>query len=144
MQPGKVVTMDYTLWLENGEEIESTIGKSPFAFSYGEGTIIPGLEKELSELQQGDKKTITVIPAEGYGERVPEAVRTIRREQFPDGMKLEIGASYYTKDPQGQTIVFLVSALDEETVTIDFNHPLAGKTLMFDVTIVDVKEATAW
>jgi len=101
IQPGKVVTMDYTLRLENGEEIKSTIGKSPFAFSYGEGTIIPGLEKELSELQQGDKKTITVIPAEGYGERILEAVRTIRREQFPDGMKLEIGASYYTKDPQG-------------------------------------------
>ena len=58
-------------------------------------------------------------------------------------MKLKTGASYYTKDPQGQTIVFLVSALDEETVTIDFNHPLAGKTLMFDVTIVDVKEAAA-
>jgi FKBP-type peptidyl-prolyl cis-trans isomerase SlyD len=140
VQPGKIVTLDYTLRLENGEEVESTVGRSPFEFIYGEGRIISGLEKEISGLKNGDKKTITVKPSEGYGERLTESVRTIRRKQFPEGMKLEVGSSYHTKDRQGQTIVFVISAIKGDVISIDFNHPLAGKTLVFDVSIVDVKD----
>lgn len=140
IQPGKIVSLDYTLRLENGDEVESTAGRPPFEFTFGEGSIIPGLEKGISGLKMGDKKTITVIPSEAYGERNPEALRTIGKEQFPAGMRLEVGESYYTRDKQGQTVVFAISDIDGDTVTIDFNHPLAGKTLVFDISIVNVKK----
>jgi FKBP-type peptidyl-prolyl cis-trans isomerase 2 len=140
IQSGKIVALDYTLRAENGDQIESTVGKSPLEFTYGGGTIITGLERELSGLESGDKKTVTVKPSEAYGERVPQAVRTINKEQFPKGVKLEVGASYYTKDKEGATVSFTISAIEDNTVTIDFNHPLAGKTLIFEVAIVNVKD----
>jgi FKBP-type peptidyl-prolyl cis-trans isomerase 2 len=143
IKAGKIVTLDYTLCLENGDEVESTSGRSPFEFTCGEGNIIHGLEKGLLGLEMGDKKTITVIPAEAYGERNPEAMRTIGKEQFPAGMRLEVGESYSTRDKQGQTVVFAISDIDGDTVTIDFNHHLAGKTLVFDITIVNVKSPIA-
>jgi FKBP-type peptidyl-prolyl cis-trans isomerase 2 len=141
IQPGKIVTFDYSLRLENGDDVESTAGRSPFEFTCGKGNIIPGLEKGLIGLKMGDKKTIKVIPTEAYGESNPEAVRTIGKEQFPAGMRLEVGESYHTRDKQGQTVVFAISDIDGDTVTIDFNHHLAGKTLVFDITIVNVKDS---
>jgi len=134
--------MDYTLHLDSGELVDSSEGHAPLEFIYGKGHIIPGLERELEGLEVGDEKSIRVSPEEGYGVVNPEAIRTISRDQFPTDIELEIGMMLYVKQPDGQAIPFLVQDLTEDTVTVDFNHPLAGESLNFKVCIRNIREAT--
>ncbi|MBN2028225.1 MAG: peptidylprolyl isomerase [Actinobacteria bacterium] len=138
--PNKTVAFDYKLYGEDGELIESSPEGEPLNFIYGEGSIIPGLERELEGMEPGDSKEVVVKPEDAYGEHDSELVQKVPKERFAAGSTLEIGMSYVGRTEAGQVINFLITAMDDENVQIDMNHPLAGVNLRFEVTIRDVKD----
>jgi len=138
---GMVVSMHYTLTDDRGATLDSSRGNEPFHYLHGHSYIIPGLEKALEGAETGFKSKITVTPADGYGEKNPEAVFEAPREHFPTDMKLEVGARVYADGPNGP-ITLTVVTLTEKGAVLDANHPLAGKTLHFDVEITGVRSAT--
>ncbi len=140
--PQKVVTMDYTLRLGSGEVVDSSEGRAPLSFIFGQGELITGLEKELEGLEEGIEKEIILAPEDGYGERDPEMVTVLPIERFPEDLELKAGIILYAKGPDGRALPFRVTQIKEGLVTIDFNHPLAGETLYFTVKIRRIREAT--
>lgn len=139
----KVVSLDYTLRLGDGEIVDSSSGREPLEFIQGQGQIIPGLEQELYGMEVGDEKAVTVTPEAGYGERQDDRVQTVPRNAFPDDMELEEGMQVRLQDSNsGQVFEAFVEEIQPESIVLDFNHPLAGETLHFDVKIADVRDAT--
>jgi FKBP-type peptidyl-prolyl cis-trans isomerase SlyD len=136
-----VVTMHYTLTDDSGAVIDSSAGSDPLAYLHGHGNIIPGLEKALEGKAAGHKSKVTVAPAEGYGEKNPEAIFEAPREHFPPDMSLAVGERVYADGPNGQLALTIVE-VNEHGAVLDANHPLAGKILHFDVEIVEVRAAT--
>jgi len=139
---GRVVRMNYTLRDESGTTIESSQGREPLTYLHGFGHLIPGLEKTLDGSQAGLQTTVTVPPQDAYGEKDPQAVIRALREDFPEGLTLEPGVAVQTDTPDGPLSFTVVSVEGDEAV-LDANHPLAGKTLTFDVEVLEVREATA-
>ena len=139
---GSLVSFEYTLSDEKGGVIESSKGKEPLTYTQGKGEIIPGLEKELVGMKVNEQKKIRVKPEEAYGPVDPKAFREIPRAQIPPDA-LKIGATLVARTPQGQSIPVRVHEIKEQTVIMDFNHPLAGKTLTFDVKVLDIKSSGA-
>ena len=139
---GCVVRMNYTLRDESGVTIESSEGREPLTYLHGLGHLIPGLEKTLDGSQAGLKTTVTVRPQDAYGEKDPQAVIRAERSDFPEGLTLEPGGEVQAETPAGP-ITFSVMSLEGADVVLDANHPLAGKTLTFDVEVLEVREATA-
>ena len=138
-----VVGIEYELRASGEDQvIDSNIGQKPLEFIFGMGQIIPGLEKELEGMAEGDSKNVVVAATEGYGEYNPEAMQSLPKEQFA-GIDLTEGMTLYGQGQNGETVQVVVKGFDEESVTIDHNHPLAGKELNFAVTIAGVREATA-
>lgn len=138
----KVVSIDYTLKDEAGEVLDTSEGREPVAYLHGAGNIVPGLESALEGKSKGDSISVSVAPADGYGERDPEMVQPVPRENFPPEAQVEVGMQFQAETPQGPRIVTIVK-VDEQEITVDANHPLAGKQLNFAVTITDVRDATA-
>ena len=143
MQIGKetVVTIHYTLTDEKGVVLDSSAGEEPLTFVHGAGTMIPGLEKGLLGSSAGDSLKVSVAPADGYGVRDEELVQKVPRKNFPVE-DVEVGMHFQTRSPSGPRIV-TVLATDNENITVDANHPLAGTTLNFDVQVLEVRAATA-
>lgn len=139
--PNTIAVIDYELFDEGGELIESSSGETPFTFSFGAGDVIPGLEKELEGMEPGQSKKIVVAPEEAYGMKDPNLVQQVPRANFPDGFPLETGVSYLAKTDTGATVNFQVLGFDDQNVEIDLNHPLAGMTLHFAVEIREVRGA---
>jgi FKBP-type peptidyl-prolyl cis-trans isomerase SlyD len=139
----KVVTFHYTLRdKETGEVLDSSQAYGqPLSVLFGAQNIIPGLEARMEGMEPGEKKTIEVPAAEAYGEKDPNLVQQAPREYF-QGVELEKGLPLQAQTPEGQIINMIVVDFDENTVTVDMNHPLAGKDLVFDVEVVDVRDAT--
>lgn len=121
--------------------VDSNKGSQPLEFITGKGQIIPGLENELVGMEKGESKTITVKAADAYGEVNPEAQQTLPRDQF-EGIDLKEGMALYGQGEDGQTVQVTVKSFNDKEVTIDFNHPLAGKDLVFDVTVTEARPAT--
>jgi FKBP-type peptidyl-prolyl cis-trans isomerase SlyD len=142
MQIGKetVVTIHYTLTDEKGVVLDSSAGEEPLTFVHGAGTMIPGLEKGLLGRTAGDSLKVSVAPADGYGVRDEELVQKVPRKNFPIE-DVEVGMHFQTRSPSGLRIVTVLAA-DDDNITVDANHPLAGATLNFDVQVVDVRAAT--
>jgi FKBP-type peptidyl-prolyl cis-trans isomerase SlyD len=138
VQAGSVVSFDYTLTDDDGRVIDSNKGKPPMSYTHGKGEIIPGLEKELNGMAVGAEKKVKVKPEEGYGPIDPKAFQEIPKEKLPPEA-LNVGTVLTAQGPQGQGIPVRVHEIKEQTVIMDFNHPLAGKTLSFDVKITDIK-----
>jgi len=138
----KVVSIDYTLRLDDGEIIDSSEGRDPLSFIHGSGQIIAGLEKELAGMIEGDEKHVVVSPAEGYGEYNSDMVETLPREMFPPDMALEKGMGFRMRTNAGNIVVAYIESFDENQVIVNLNHPLSGKTLHFDVKVVGVRNAT--
>ena len=137
-----VVSMDYTLTLDSGEVIDSSDGREPLEFLHGRGQIIPGLEKELYGMTVGDVKKVS--PAEGYGEMDDDAFQLYPRDSFPDDMELAEGMGLHMRDTEsGQVIEAYIYEIRPDGVVLDFNHPLAGETLNFDVKIAGLRPATS-
>ncbi|HXH04703.1 MAG TPA: peptidylprolyl isomerase [Candidatus Competibacteraceae bacterium] len=138
---GMVVSMHYTLTDDQGEVIDSSRGGEPFAYLHGHGNIISGLEQALEGAEAGFHEQITVAPEDGYGEYLQQAVFEVPRDQFPQGEDIEVGMRVHGEGPQG-VMAFTVVGLTEYGVILDGNHPLAGKTLHFDVEVLEVRQAT--
>jgi FKBP-type peptidyl-prolyl cis-trans isomerase SlyD len=135
---GSVVSLQYTLTGEDGKIIDSNKGKEPLKYTQGQKQIVPGLEKELAGMKVGGEKRVTVKPEDGYGPVNKQAFQEIPKESVPpEGLK--VGAVLMAKGPQGEAIPVRVHEIKEKTVVMDLNHPLAGKTLIFDVKVVDIQ-----
>jgi FKBP-type peptidyl-prolyl cis-trans isomerase SlyD len=139
---GKVVSMHYTLTDDDGKVLDSSAGRNPLSYLHGYGNIIPGLEKALEGTEAGYKSIVTVPAAEAYGEKKPEAVFEAPKEHFPSEIELVPGQVVHAEGPDGP-INFTVVELTEKGAVLDANHPLAGKTLHFELEIVDIREATS-
>lgn len=137
-----VVAFHYTLTDDDGVEIDSSKGQEPLAYLHGHQGIIPGLEKELAGKTTGDAMKVTVQPAEGYGELSAELMQAVPREAFQGVDEIEVGMQFQAQGGEGQMQTVVVKEVTEETVTVDANHPLAGRVLHFDVSIESVREAT--
>ncbi len=139
----KVVSLEYELKDANtGEVLDSNVGKEPLEYISGKGQIIPGLESKVNELNVGDKADVSVLAKDGYGEVNPDAVQTLPKEQFA-GIELEEGMVLYGQGEDGNTVQVVVKSFDDENVNVDFNHPLAGKDLMFSVSLLGLRDATS-
>jgi FKBP-type peptidyl-prolyl cis-trans isomerase SlyD len=136
---GKNVSLEYTLTLDDKSLVESNVGKQPLIYTHGTRQIIPGLEKALEGLTVGDTKEVTVAPADGYGENDPKALQEVQKQLIPADA-LVVGARLQGKAPDGHMVYPRVAEIKDDTVVLDFNHPLAGKTLHFDVKVLDIKQ----
>ncbi len=139
---GKNVKLEYTLNVDN-EMIETTKGKEPLVYDHGQGMLIVGLEKQLEGMKVGEEKKVVVSPEEGYGVVDPKLVREFEKSKFPADMVPVKGMVLEMQDPQGQPYPATISEVKDAVVMLDFNHPLAGKTLTFDVKVVSVEDAKA-
>ncbi|GGR78156.1 FKBP-type peptidyl-prolyl cis-trans isomerase [Deinococcus sedimenti] len=135
----KVVELDYKLTV-NGEIIDQSEPGEPLVYLQGHSNIIPGLERALEGKTVGDELQVTVQPEDGYGERDEENIDELSREDFEDDV--EVGATYYAQAEDGSVIPFTVMSVDGEKITVDFNPPLAGMVLNFDVKVLNVRDAT--
>ena len=141
VQDGQVVLMEYTLRVD-GEILDSSSGHEPLEFLQGAGNIIPGLEDELYGMAIGESKLVIVQPEDGYGIIDSEAFVEVPREQFPSNIPMEEGIEIQVTDENGSPMNARIDSVNDDTVTLDFNHPLAGKELHFDAKIVGLREAT--
>lgn len=137
-----VVSMHYKLTDNDGNVLDSSEGSEPLTYLHGQGNIIPGLENSLTGKAEGDSLQVTVEPAEGYGELVPEMVEVIDKEAFKGVESIEVGMTFEAQAPDGSMQSIEIMKVEGDKITIDANHPLAGVTLNFDVQIVSVREAT--
>lgn len=138
----RVVAFHYTLNDDAGNELDSSKGKEPLAYLHGHNGIIPGLERELEGKAAGDAMKVTVQPAEAYGEKNPELVQAVPREAFQGVEDIEVGMQFQAQGSEGQVQMVVVREVNDENVTVDANHPLAGQVLHFDVSVEEVREAT--
>ena len=136
-----VYGIEYTVKNSKGEVVDTNKGQAPLEFIAGKGQIIPGLEKEVENMEVGEEKTVVVKADEAYGQRNEELVETLLRSQF-EGIDLQKGMTLYGQAQDGQVIAVTVKDFDDEKVVIDYNHPLAGEDLTFDVKVVSKREAT--
>jgi FKBP-type peptidyl-prolyl cis-trans isomerase SlyD len=144
MKIGKnaVVTMTYDICKTNGEIIESSDITGPISFMFGTGAIIKGLDTKLEDMEEGGEATFDLPPEEAFG-RVDDAPTSkIPRSEFPEDAQLDVGAQFEANLPKGGNIVLKVTEFDDENVTVQMLHPLAGETISMSVKIVSVREAT--
>lgn len=142
VQNNVVVSMEYTLQVDN-EEIDSSKGQGPLEFLAGHGNIISGLEREMMGMKVGDSKDVVIAPADGYGEFNEEAYMDVPRTAFPKDMAVEKDLELTVKDDAGQSRYARVENIEGETVRLNFNHPLAGDELHFNVKVVGLREPTS-
>ena len=137
-----VVSIHYVLTDSNGGVLDSTIGKQPIEYLHGSRRIISGLEDALEGKSPGDQLKVSIPPEQAYGAVKSELIQKLPREKFAEFRSLSLGMQFEAVNPDGQTQLFTVQAMDDEFVTVDCNHPLAGLNLIFDVTIAAVRPAT--
>ena len=143
IKDNSAVSFHYSLADDEGQQLDSSAGKEPLAYLHGAGNIIPGLENALTGKAVGDSMTVAVSAAEGYGEVQQELIQDVPRTSFQGVEHIEVGMQFEAQTGQGGTVPVTVTAVTDETVTVDGNHPLAGKNLNFDVSIEAVRDATA-
>ena len=135
------VTLHLSLSLEDGTVAETTFGAEPLTFTMGDGVLDAGLELGLYGLQRGDKQRLVLDPGQAFGQREAERIHTLARDAFAADLTLEPGVIIAFETDKGEELPGAVLEVDEETVKIDFNHPLAGRTLIYEVEILDVVPA---
>ncbi|XDD51854.1 peptidylprolyl isomerase [Leptospira sp. WS92.C1] len=135
----RVITFHYTLHDTEGNLIDSSEGKPPLSYLEGVGHIISGLEDEMKKMETGEKKKISVSAEKAYGLKDPELIFDVPRSQFPPNEDLQVGMMFQTDEPDK---VFTITELQDESVIVDGNHPLAGINLVFDVELTEIREAT--
>lgn len=135
------VLFHYTLTDENGTQLDSSKGKDPLAYLHGHNNIIPGLENAMEGKQAGDVMVVTIEPADAYGERQEQMVQEVPRKSF-QADDIKVGMRFEAQSPNGGSLSVVITEVTDETVTVDGNHPLAGKALTFDVRIDSVREAS--
>jgi len=138
VENGHFVKVDYTGTLENGETFDSSRGSQPIEVQIGAGGVIKGFEDALMGMAEKETKTFTLTPEEAYGHRRDDLEQTFMRSELPDGFDPQVGQVLALSNPQGGQIPATVKLAEPEKITVDLNHPLAGKTLTFDIEVVKI------
>jgi FKBP-type peptidyl-prolyl cis-trans isomerase 2 len=133
---GKLISLEYTVKLEDGQVVDTNVGGDPLKYTQGANQIIRGVESAVEGMEVGQAKQAVVPPTEGYGDTDPNAFAEVSKDRLP--REIEVGTQLHGKDASGREIRPIVSAIKDETVLLDFNHPLAGKTLYFDLKVVNI------
>lgn len=141
VKSGDAVAIHYTGTLLDGTTFDSSDGRDPLEFTVGSGQIIPGLDVALPGMEVGDTKKVQIPCDQAYGPLNPEMRQAVPREGIPDNIPLEVGTQLQMQTPDGQAMPVMVVEVDDATVTLDANHPLAGKDLTFDIELVRIGEA---
>jgi FKBP-type peptidyl-prolyl cis-trans isomerase SlyD len=139
---GSVVSLDYELHLGDGKVVDASTEEAPLAYIHGEGQLVPGLERALEGLSAGDARQVVISPQDGYGEHDPRGVQEVPRSAFPADFQLAPGMEIAAQGEGGETVPFVVREVKADSVVIDMNHPLAGRTLHFAVKVRGVRAAT--
>jgi FKBP-type peptidyl-prolyl cis-trans isomerase SlyD len=137
IQDGATVKVHFTLKVD-GQLVQSTAGGEPLTYVQGSGQILPGLEKELEGLNEGDKKAVDLPPEKGYGHRDPDAMRRVSRSAFRDPDNVEVGQRV-SGESDGKRFEATIAEVKPDAVTLDMNHPLAGRTLQFQFEVLEVR-----
>lgn len=135
------VTLHFELKFENGDIIDSNFEKDPATFAIGDGSLLPGFEKKLLGLTASEQATFTVPPEDGFGQPNPNNVQSFQRDTFADDMDLQEGLVISFADASQSELPGVIKSVDDDVVIVDFNHPLAGESIVFDVKIVAVEAA---
>ena len=138
-QTGNRVRVHYTGRLDDGEVFDTSEGGTPLAFTIGNGQVIPGFENGVIGMAPGDARTVHIPCADAYGARQSDGVMQVPRDEFPPDMPLEIGSRVQGQQQSGQTVAFTIVAVTDAAVTLDANHPLAGKDLTFELRLVSIE-----
>lgn len=138
VKSGDTVKVHYTGKLVNGEQFDSSVGREPLEFTVGAGMMIPGFDAALPGMSIGDKKTVNIPAAEGYGEKDPNAVIPFPKENVPADMKLEPGMQLTLTNQEGQPFPVVVTEIQDDVIILDANHFLAGQELVFDIELVEI------
>ena len=138
---GTRVFLNFSISLEDGSEVDTNFGGDPVDFVVGDGSLLPGFERLLFGMSAGERQMFTVTPEDAFGQPNDNNVQYLPRDQFDDDVDLEIGLVFSFADAGGGELPGMVIAFDEEEVTVDFNHPLSGRTILFDVLVHRVEPA---
>jgi peptidylprolyl isomerase len=136
---GNTVKIHYTGTLDDGTQFDSSKGREPLEFEVGSGQVIPGFDKAVEGMAVGDSKSVRLEADEAYGQRHEQLVQEVERSMLPDHVNPETGMALQSSSPDGRVTQFVITAVTEETITVDANHPLAGQALSFDIELVDIK-----
>jgi FKBP-type peptidyl-prolyl cis-trans isomerase SlyD len=137
-----VVSLEYRLHLGDGKVVDESEPGQPLSYMHGRGQIVPGLEGQLEGMAAGESKQVVVPPSQGYGEHDPRGLQTVPRDMFPPNAPLQPGVTISAQTEGGDVIPITIRELKGDSVVVDLNHPMAGKTLHFDVTVREVRAAT--
>ncbi|MES9959710.1 MAG: peptidylprolyl isomerase [Sedimenticola sp.] len=137
---GDTVQVHYTGTLEDGTQFDSSVGAQPLEVTLGQGQVIPGFERALEGMGVGEKKSIHIPVEEAYGEPHPELIQEVGREHIPEEIELAVGVQLQAQGPEGHPYILTVTSMTDEMVTLDGNHPLAGKALNFELELVGIAD----
>lgn len=143
VKDGLVISLEYTLKLDDGEVIDEATSDDPLLYLHGNDNIIPGLEAALTGMALNESKSVEVKPEDAYGEYDEEGIEEMERDFFPEDVKIELGEMLSLSDEEDNIYDAIIVEIDDDLITLDFNHPLAGQTLFFEVKVVGIREATA-
>lgn len=138
VKKGDTIRVHYTGKLEDGQEFDSSLKRDPLQFEVGTGSMIKGFENAVVDLKPGDKKTVTIVPEEAYGERDENLLIKMPKKSVPEGVTPEVGMRLQLANQQGQAVPVVVTEVLDDSLRLDANHPLAGKTLVFDIEVVEI------
>jgi len=138
VKDGDTVKVHYTGQLEDGSVFDSSIQREPLEFTLGQGQLIPGFEKAVVGLKVGEKTTANIPCAEAYGDENPEMILEVEKSHLPEDLDPEVGVQLQLNQPDGQVIPVQITKVEGDKVTIDANHPLAGKDLIFNIELVEI------
>ncbi|HSC67498.1 MAG TPA: peptidylprolyl isomerase [Cellvibrio sp.] len=137
--PGTKITLHFALQLDNGDMVDSNFERDPATFTVGDGNLLPGFEKALFGMMEGEHKTLVIKPEDGFGQRNPNNIQEIARSQFSPDLELSEGLMLSFADAQKTELPGVVQRFDDEVVVVDFNHPLAGRDILFEVAILKIE-----
>lgn len=138
---GDTVRIHYSGRLTDGTQFDTSEGRAPLEFTLGQGQVIKGLEAHVTGMETGAKSTVTIPVDQAYGPRRDDAIQQLDRAKVPEGIALEVGTQLQARTADGGMLPITVVGVDDQSVTVDANHPLAGKDLVFDVELVEVVKA---
>jgi peptidylprolyl isomerase len=137
---GQTVRIHYNARLENGTLLDSSIERDPLEFELGSGQVIRGLENVVEGMTVGEKKSVTILAEEAYGERSEKLIVSVPSSELPEGLEPAVGMQLQSRTPDGQTVKLVVTEVNADSITVDANHPLAGQALQYDIELVDIVE----
>ncbi len=135
---GDTVRIHYTGTLDDGTEFDSSAGRDPLEFALGGDQVIPGFDNAVDGMSVGDNKTVTISPDDGYGMRHEQLVQQVPRSAFPEDMEPAVGMQLQSQSPDGQVVNLVVVEVEDESITVDANHPLSGQALTFAIELVEI------